>query len=60
MARCPECEYRDTSWFGYTLTCKVTGEEVGDEHHREKTDYLCTPEYGYAYENCPIYKAKHR
>lgn len=57
MSRCPKLEYEDTGWFSWRDYCKVTGEEVGNEHRKEKVENLCNNENCDAYKDCPVYKA---
>ena len=59
MSYCPEVEYKDTGWFSWRNICRVTGEEVGNEHRQEFVDKVCRNKECDAYKDCPYYKAKH-
>ncbi len=49
---CPYLEYLDTGWFTWRYECKVTGQEVGNDHNTTKVDYTCKNDCS----NCVIYK----
>lgn len=58
MARCPKLDYEGHGYFFITAEdkyiCTVTGEKMDMDSATVK--YVCNPESGYAYEECPKYK----
>ena len=54
MARCPYLEYESTGALfsqGYYY-CELCKKTLSDS----EVNYKCNIDYGYEYENCPIYK----
>lgn len=55
MARCPKLEFESGGIFStYKYKCELTGIVMYEDD--PKCKYVCKPDSGYEYENCPIYK----
>lgn len=58
MARCPKLDYESNSLFGTTndkYICTITGIKMYVDDPKVK--YVCNPDYGECYLDCPIYKS---
>ena len=55
MARCPKLDFESNTFWN---DCKYICTECGKQMHPDDSQvkYVCNPEYGYEYENCPVYK----
>lgn len=56
MARCPKLEFdgEHTFYGDCKYICGLTGMEMSVDDPKVK--HMCKLDYGYEYENCPIYK----
>lgn len=57
MARCPKLDYESNAYFGNSsdkYICTLTGMKMDVDDPKVK--HVCKTDYGYQYEDCPIYK----